>query len=102
VSDSELVDGHCDPRQRADEALAERQDLRLLERALESLDLDQRAVFTLFELEEMSGDDIAEALEIPLGTVYSRLRLARAAFRKAVKRELARRRGPFQLAEDTP
>ena len=37
--------------------------------------------------------DIAETLEIPLGTAYSRLRLAREAFRRAVVREAARRRG---------
>jgi RNA polymerase sigma-70 factor (ECF subfamily) len=43
-------------------------------------------VFTLFELEGMTGDDIAETLEIPLGTVYSRLRIARDAFRRATAR----------------
>lgn len=45
----------------------------------------QRAVFTLFELEGMTGDDVAEVLGIPLGTAYSRLRLARESFRKAVR-----------------
>jgi RNA polymerase sigma-70 factor (ECF subfamily) len=38
----------------------------------------------LFEIEKLTGDEIAEALEIPLGTVYSRLRLARKAFRRIV------------------
>jgi RNA polymerase sigma-70 factor (ECF subfamily) len=42
-------------------------------------------VFTLFELEGMTGDDVAEVLGIPLGTAYSRLRLARESFRKAVR-----------------
>ena len=45
---------------------------------------EQRAVFCLFELEGMTGEEIAEAIEIPLGTAYSRLRLARAAFGAAV------------------
>jgi RNA polymerase sigma-70 factor (ECF subfamily) len=65
-------------------ATAERnQGLAVLERILDRLPDEQRAVFCLFELEGMTGDDIAESLEIPLGTVYSRLRLARVAFSAA-------------------
>jgi RNA polymerase sigma-70 factor (ECF subfamily) len=44
-----------------------------------------RVVFVLYELEEMSGEGIARLLEIPVGTVRSRLRLARAAFQREVK-----------------
>lgn len=51
---------------------------------LAQLDDDQRAVFVLTELEEMSAPEISEALEVPLNTVYSRLRLARAKFSKAI------------------
>jgi len=43
-------------------------------------------VFVLFELEEMSGEDIATLLDVPVGTVRSRLRLARESFRREVKR----------------
>jgi RNA polymerase sigma-70 factor (ECF subfamily) len=46
---------------------------------------EQRVVFMLFELEGMSGDEIAELLEIPVGTVRSRLRLARQSFRRLVE-----------------
>ena len=60
------------------------QGLALLERILDRLPDEQRAVFCLFELEGMTGEEIAEAIEIPLGTAYSRLRLARAAFGAAV------------------
>lgn len=42
----------------------------------------QRIVFILFELEEMSGSEIAETLGISVGTVRSRLRLARATFER--------------------
>jgi RNA polymerase sigma-70 factor (ECF subfamily) len=62
------------------------QDLKLLNEILESLDPKQRNVFILFELEKMSGDEISEALAIPLGTVYSRLQLARDSFRQALTR----------------
>src|SRR5262249_42330543 len=65
------------------------QAARLVERVLDDLPLEQRAVFTLFELEEMSGDAIAELLDLPVGTVHSRLRLARVAFRRALARVTA-------------
>jgi RNA polymerase sigma-70 factor (ECF subfamily) len=81
-----------DPREGADRVLERREDLALFEAAVGRIDLDQRAVFILFELEDMTGEQIAESLEIPLGTVYSRLRLAREAFRKAVTLETARER----------
>jgi RNA polymerase sigma-70 factor (ECF subfamily) len=72
------------------------QALRLLESLLEMLPLEQRAVFILFEMEGLGGDAIAETLEIPLGTVHSRLRLAREAFERNLKRFQAR--DQFRLA----
>jgi RNA polymerase sigma-70 factor (ECF subfamily) len=44
---------------------------------LAELSDDQRIVFELFELEEMTCQAIADRLGIPLGTVYTRLRAAR-------------------------
>jgi len=73
-----------------------RQGLALLEALLDTLPLEQRAVFTLFELEGMTGEDIAQTLEIPLGTVYSRLRLSREAFQRAAARLQARDRFPME------
>jgi RNA polymerase sigma-70 factor (ECF subfamily) len=46
----------------------------------------QRIVFVLFELEEMSAEQIADLVEAPVGTVRSRLRLARETFRREAKR----------------
>jgi len=46
----------------------------------------QRVVFLLFEVDEMDGRDIAALLDIPLGTVRSRLRYARLLFRREVQR----------------
>jgi RNA polymerase sigma-70 factor (ECF subfamily) len=85
----DLADEGCDLAQQAER----REDAALLELALGRMDLDQRAVFTLFELEEMSGEEIAETLQIPLGTVYSRLRLGREAFRKVFQRIRAQSTG---------
>lgn len=45
----------------------------------------QREVFVLYEMEGLSGEEIAERLGLPVGTVRSRLRLARASFRQEVE-----------------
>ena len=79
------------PAPSATECLERNEDLALFDAALDTMDLDQRAAFVLFELVGMSGAAMAEALEIPVGTAYSRLRLARDAFRRAAVRENARR-----------
>jgi RNA polymerase sigma-70 factor (ECF subfamily) len=60
--------------------------------------VDQRNVLILFELENMSGEEIGEALSIPLGTVYSRLWSARKAFRRALSRHEARNRSDERRA----
>jgi RNA polymerase sigma-70 factor (ECF subfamily) len=49
----------------------------LLEDALDALDDDKRAVFVLYEIEELSMSEVAEALSVPLQTAYSRLYAAR-------------------------
>jgi RNA polymerase sigma-70 factor (ECF subfamily) len=48
--------------------------------ALDTMDLEHRAVFVLYEIEGQSCGEIAAALEIPTGTVYSRLHNARKRF----------------------
>jgi RNA polymerase sigma-70 factor, ECF subfamily len=79
---------------RADVARAaeHNQNLLLLETILGSIETAQRNVFILFELERMSAGDISQALGIPLGTVYSRLQLARNSFRQALARHQAKAR----------
>lgn len=58
---------------------------RLLEAILSKISEKLRLVFVMFELEEMSGEEIAGLLDVPVGTVRSRLRLARAAFQREVE-----------------
>lgn len=83
-----------DPGQGPAAQLEHSDDLALFEAGLDSMNIDQRAVFLLFEIEGERSEDIARALQIPLGTVYSRLRLAREAFRRGVTRQSARRASP--------
>jgi len=52
--------------------------------ALERLDFDKRVVLVMHDLEELTAPEIAQELGIPLNTVYSRVRLAREAFRGLV------------------
>ncbi len=49
----------------------------LLDRILAQLDDDKRAVFVLYEIEELPMAEVAQALECPLQTAYSRLHAAR-------------------------
>ena len=56
-----------------------RQALTLLEAALATLTDDQREVFVLFEIEELTMADVAAAIGRPLQTAYSRLHAARKA-----------------------
>jgi RNA polymerase sigma-70 factor (ECF subfamily) len=64
------------------DALVDQKKARLLfDLTLSKMDDDLRAVFVLFEVEELSTTEIAEAVGIPRGTVASRLRRARQQFR---------------------
>jgi RNA polymerase sigma-70 factor, ECF subfamily len=58
-------------------ALARKEALDLLDRALSSIEVGRRAVLVLHEIEQMTAPEIAQTLDIPLNTVYSRLRVAR-------------------------
>lgn len=54
----------------------------LVKKGLQSLSLDHRAVLVLHDLEGITQKEIAEILDIPIGTVKSRLFNARSAARK--------------------
>ena len=86
------VEDEIDLRADVGRAVEHNQRLALLESILDGLDVDQRNVFILFEIEKLTGREIAEVLSIPLGTVYSRLQLARKSFRQALTRSEAQKR----------
>ena len=68
------------------DAAVRTEGFKLLHEALASLPDDQREVFVLAELEQLSSPEIASALDVNLNTVYSRLRAARQEFEAASKR----------------
>ncbi len=76
------------PEQRLDEERAR----HLLYRLLSELDERFRVVFVMYELEAMTMQEIADVLEIPPGTVASRLRTARDDFQARLARHRARAR----------
>lgn len=67
-------------------ALDKRQALDLLDRALSTIDMGRRAVLVLHEIEQMTAPEIARTLDIPLNTVYSRLRVARVELEQELRR----------------
>jgi RNA polymerase sigma-70 factor (ECF subfamily) len=70
--------------------MAERNaDLELLESVLAELDEPKREVFVMVEVLEMTVPEVVQALEIPLNTAYSRLRMARQSFEEALARHEA-------------
>jgi RNA polymerase sigma-70 factor (ECF subfamily) len=72
----------------------EHADLQLFDIALSKMNADLAETFVLYEVEGLSSPEIAALLDIPLGSVASRLRRAREQFRDAVRRiEQALRRG---------
>lgn len=72
--------------------LAEQSDqVKLLWALLGELDAPKREVFILSEIEQMTVPEIAEAIEVPVNTVYSRLRASKIAFEEALSRHNARK-----------
>lgn len=64
--------------------------VELLSSILQDLDEPKREVFVLAEIEELTVPEIAQALQIPLNTAYSRLRAARQLFETGLARRTAR------------
>lgn len=76
-----------------DELVDRRRARELLDAILDRMTEEQRVVFALFEIEQLTMAEIAEALRIPTGTVASRLRRAREHVASAMQRwEMARTR----------
>lgn len=85
VSDDALLPAQ-DPGPTPDEVAERRRARAVLDEVLAAMPMDLRTVFVLFELEEMATQEIAELLEIPTGTVASRLRRAREEWKRLVSR----------------
>jgi RNA polymerase sigma-70 factor, ECF subfamily len=63
-----------------------RADVQLCDMVLSKVSPELVEVFVLYEIEGLTSPEISELLEIPLGSVASRLRRAREQFRSAAAR----------------
>lgn len=93
---------HAEPPERIDPQTPEQsyaaEEARVrLEQLLAKLSPERRATFVLFEVEGVSCEEIAELTGVPVGTVYSRLHLAR----KQVSEVAARLRRSGKWGEST-
>ena len=76
----------CDLGTSPSGALAKSQHRALLQRALQHVPIDQQITLELTYWEDMTAPEIAHVLDVPLNTVYSRLRRALEHLRVALQR----------------
>jgi RNA polymerase sigma-70 factor (ECF subfamily) len=69
-----------------EDVVALRQARAQLDRILDTLDDDKRSVFVLYEIEELTMAEVAEAIGCPLQTAYSRLHAARKIVEAGVEK----------------
>ena len=81
---AELPDASLDPLER----LEQEERHRLVREALESLSPPHRTVLYMRDREDMSYEQMADALAVPVGTVRSRLHNARAALAHALEQTM--------------
>ena len=89
VSDTELEESR-DSIPSPEELLDRRRARAMLDHILEAMPVELRVVFVLYEVEELTMAEIAGLLELPGGTVASRLRRARDDFTARLQRIEAR------------
>jgi RNA polymerase sigma-70 factor (ECF subfamily) len=73
-------------RRTPEDGASETEQLHLLDTALARLSKEKRLVLVMIEMEELSGEEVATALGIPVATVWTRLHYARAELREYMKR----------------
>jgi len=77
-----------DPADGPEEALERNERERLVQTAISKLPEYQRAMLLMYHVEMLSYEEIAEALDLPIGTVKSRLNRARLSLRDLLQKDL--------------
>ena len=90
----ETLDAHPSLFPSVEELIDKGRARDLLDVVLSEMPDDLRVVFIFFELEDLTMAAIAELLELPMGTVASRLRRARVMFATTATRLSHRTRSP--------
>jgi RNA polymerase sigma-70 factor (ECF subfamily) len=81
--------------------LMKHSDSQLVASVIEDLPVHHREVLLLCEVEEMSYQEIADTLSIPVGTVMSRLSRARRTLRDQLGRKLQSDEAGMEIARGT-
>lgn len=79
--------GEGEPSRDPRPALEARLALGAVAEALDAMPFERRAAVVLFEVEGLSGEEIASALGVPVGTVWTRLHAARKELARALPRD---------------
>ncbi len=90
--DEQWLEALPDDAPNAEDALLAHEARSAIDEVLAEMPDDQREVFVLVEIEELTLPVVAELASVPLGTATSRLRRARESFEQGVQRFRARRR----------
>jgi len=89
-------------RETPETILIERSNSQLVHSAIDELPVHFREILLLCEVEEMSYQEIAETLSIPIGTVMSRLSRARKMLGGRLRQELQKEQNHgLRVLEDT-
>lgn len=83
----DMNDRLIDRERRPDENLISQENIKVVRQVVDNLEQEFRDVVVLRELEEFSYEEIAEILDIPIGTVRSRLHRARMVMREQLGRK---------------
>jgi RNA polymerase sigma-70 factor, ECF subfamily len=86
LADPDAVDGAASSSADPLSGAITQETMSHVQRALDSLDLERRALFLLFELEGESCEALAAAFSVPVGTIYSRLHKTRSDFLAAYRK----------------
>lgn len=86
ISDGDLLDQQPDPELCPDELLDRKRARARLDEFMDTLSTEVRTAFFLFEGEGMTVPEIADLVGVPVGTIASRLRLARGRLHELIER----------------
>ncbi len=84
-----------------DDRLSLAADIRLVNQSIEVLPAACKEILTLYYMEDLPYKEIAAALDIPVGTVMSRLNRAKERLKTILLKRVQKRRHAFQISLET-
>ncbi|MEY2664879.1 MAG: hypothetical protein RIT04_687 [Candidatus Parcubacteria bacterium] len=81
-----ITDTIADTEPLAHELFEKEENVQIIEKALETLSLHERSIILLHNYEELTFEDVAEILDIPMNTVKSKYRRALEKLKQIIER----------------